>query len=189
MLQKKIKMVGILLLTVSLLAACGSGKDREMDTMDHSSPSEESKEGMHHSSSGELPEGLQEAENPTYKAGSKAIITADHMGGMDGAEATIAGAYKTTAYAISFTRTDTGEEIKGHKWIIHEEIEDAGDVPYEAGDEVTVSTDHMEGMDGADAVIDSAVNTIVYMVDYTSTTDGQEVKNHKWVTESELSAK
>jgi len=29
----------------------------------------------------------------------------------------------------------------------------------------------------------------VYMVDYTSTTDGEEVKNHKWVTESELSPK
>jgi len=27
----------------------------------------------------------------------------------------------------------------------------------------------------------------VYMVDFTLTTNGEEVKNHKWVTEDELS--
>lgn len=186
--SKKILMAGVSFLTVCTLAACGSGEDNETDNMDHASHSEESMEGMHHSSSGDVPEGLQEAENPTYEVGSKAIMSADHMKGMDGAEATIAGAYDTKAYAITYTRTDTGEEVKNHKWIIQEEIEGAGEAPYEAGDEVTVKADHMEGMDGATAVIDSALDTTVYMVDYTSTTDGQEVKNHKWVTESELSA-
>jgi hypothetical protein len=37
--------------------------------------------------------------------------------------------------------------------------------------------------------IDSAEHTTVYMVDYMPTTGGEMVKNHKWVTESELSAK
>ncbi len=46
----------------------------------------------------------------------------------------------------------------------------------------------MKGMDGAKAIIDSAEPTTVYMVDYTPTTGGEPVKNHKWVTESELSA-
>ena len=49
--------------------------------------------------------------------------------------------------------------------------------------------DHMKGMDGATAEIDSAEQTTVYMINYTSTTSGEEVTNHKWVTESELSAK
>lgn len=49
-----------------------------------------------------------------------------------------------------------------------------------------MNADHMEGMNGATAVIDSAEQTTVYMVDFTSTS-GEEVKNHKWVTESELS--
>jgi hypothetical protein len=48
---------------------------------------------------------------------------------------------------------------------------------------------HTKGMDGAKAEIDSAEKTTVYMINYTSTTDGEEVTNHKWVTESELSPK
>jgi hypothetical protein len=47
----------------------------------------------------------------------------------------------------------------------------------------------MEGMKGATAEIDSAEETTVYMVDYTPTNGGEEVKNHKWVTESELTSK
>ena len=43
----------------------------------------------------------------------------------------------------------------------------------------------MEGMDGAKGTIESSEKTTVYMVDYTPTTGGEEVKNHKWVTESE----
>ena len=45
----------------------------------------------------------------------------------------------------------------------------------------------MEGMDGATAVIDTAEQTAVYMVDYTDTETGEKVTYHKWVTESELS--
>jgi hypothetical protein len=44
-------------------------------------------------------------------------------------------------------------------------------------------------MDGAKAEIDSAEKTTVYMINYSSATDGEEVTNHKWVTESELSPK
>ena len=47
----------------------------------------------------------------------------------------------------------------------------------------------MEGMDGATATIDSAEETTVYMVDFTTTDTDEAVTNHKWVTESELSAK
>jgi hypothetical protein len=156
-----------------------SGKD--MEGMDHSD--------MDHSSSGEVPEDLKAAENPTYKVGSKAIIETGHMEGMKGAEATIVGAYDTTAYAISYTPTNGGERVENHKWVIHEEIPDAGEEPLKPGAEVTIDASHMKGMDGATAEIDSAEQTTVYMIDYTPTTGGEEVKNHKWVTESELSAK
>lgn len=114
-------------------------------------------------------------------------MNTDHMEGMKGAEATIVGAFDTTVYTISYTPTTGGEKVTNHKWIIHEEIKNASDKPYRPGDEVIVEADHMDGMEGAKAVIDSAQQTTVYMVDYTSTTGEEQVKNHKWVTESELS--
>lgn len=46
----------------------------------------------------------------------------------------------------------------------------------------------MKDMKGATAQINSAEHTTVYMIDYTPTTGGDKVKNHKWVTEDELSA-
>ena len=41
-------------------------------------------------------------------------------------------------------------------------------------------------MEGTTAKIDSAEETTVYMVDFTPMNGGEEVKNHKWVIESEL---
>ena len=163
--------------------------DENMDEyMDEDMDEDMGHEGMVHSSSGEVPEGLAEAESPTFEIGSQAIMTAAHMPGMDGAEATVVGAYDTTVYALSFTPTTGGEPVENHKWVIHEELEDAGDTPLSAGDSAVIATDHMEGMDGATATIDSAEETTVYMVDFTTTDSGEEVTNHKWVTESELSA-
>lgn len=153
--------------------------DQETHGMDHSD--------MNHSGSGEVPEGLKVAENPTFPVGSKAIIQSDHMGGMKGAEATIVGAYNTVVYTVSYTPTTGGNPVTNHKWVIHEELETASDAPLDPGTEVTINAEHMEGMRGAVATIDSAEETTVYMVDYTSTT-GEQVTNHKWVTESELSA-
>ena len=71
--------------------------------------------------------------------------------------------------------------------MIHEEIENAGDEPFQPGDKVVLNAEHMEGMDGATAVIDSAEETTVYMIDYTDTETREKVTYHKWVTESELS--
>lgn len=145
-------------------------------------------EGMVHDDSGEIPEGLKEAENPTYNVGETATITDGHMEGMEGAEATIVGAFDTVAYEVSYDPTNGGPREENHKWVIHEEIADAGEEPFEPGDEVTLEANHMEGMEGATATIDYAKSTTVYMIDYQPTTGGEEVKNHKWVTDSELSA-
>ena len=145
-------------------------------------------EGMVHDDSGEIPEGLKEAENPTYNVGETATITDGHMEGMEGAEATIVGAFDTVAYEVSYDPTNGGPREENHKWVIHQEIADAGEEPFEPGDEVTLEANHMEGMEGATATIDDAKSTTVYMIDYQPTTGGEEVKNHKWVTDSELSA-
>lgn len=151
----------------------GSEEDMDMD-MDHSGP-------------GEVPDGLQAAENPTYEIGSQVTVEADHMAGMQGVEATVSGAFDTTVYSISYTPTDGGEPVEDHKWVVHEELENPGEEPLQPGTEVTVNADHMDGMDGANVVIDSAEETTVYMIDYTAST-GEEVTNHMWVTESEITA-
>jgi hypothetical protein len=188
--QKKQVILSLIATLFLILGACGNANDENKEHAENT----ENKEGMdhgnmNHSSSGEVPEGLKTAENPTYEVGSQAIIQTDHMEGMKGAEATIVGAYHTTVYTISYTPTTGGKRVENHKWVIHEELQDAGEEPLKPGTEVTVNADHMEGMDGVTAEIDSAEETTVYMVDFTPTTGGEEVKNHKWVIESELSAK
>ncbi|WP_059103475.1 YdhK family protein [Shouchella shacheensis] len=199
--RKQLVMVAASLATAVALSACGgddegtspdentdtdTGSEENMDDMD--GMDHDMDHDMDHSSSGEIPEDLEEAEDPTYEVGSQAMIEDGHMEGMAGAEATIVGAYDTTAYAISYTPTTGGERVENHKWIIHEEVQDAADEPYEPGAEVMVEATHMEGMEGARAEIDSTEETTVYMIDFTSTTSEEEVINHKWVTESELSS-
>lgn len=168
------------------LSACSEdpSETKKEDTTEQNAEMDHST--MDHSSSGDVPETLKNAENPMYPVGSTAIITDGHMDGMKGAEATIVGAYDTTAYMISYEPTTGGDRVEKHKWVIHEELIDEGDVPLTAGTEVKTDASHMEGMENAKVTIDEAIQTTVYMIDYVSTTDGEEVKNHKWVTENEL---
>ncbi|WP_404448646.1 YdhK family protein [Sutcliffiella horikoshii] len=195
--MKKRKLMGALTMAAAItLSGCAAGENEEAAPNNNqaNNAEEESHDGGHGdhagmdmSGSGEVPEGLKEKENPTFEVGSTATITDPHMPGMEGAEATIVGAYDTTVYSISYDPTGGGERVEDHKWIIHEEVKDAQEELYEVGDEVEVDADHMEGMQGATATIDSAEETTVYMVDFTLTDSGEEVTNHKWVTESELS--
>lgn len=196
---KKIIIGLVSLFTISVLSAC-AGETETEDTNNENNTEQNSEEStqddmegmdhseMHMSGSGDVPEGLKEADNPTYEVGSQAIIESDHMEGMKGAEATIVGAYDTTVYTVSYIPTTGGEKVTNHKWVIHEELEDPSETPLESGDEAIINADHMEGMNGATAEIDSAEETTVYMVDFVLTTNGEEVTNHKWVTESELSS-
>jgi len=180
--KRILAMLSVALMLV--LSGCGNNAN-------HNNPSNNNQTGseMNHSTSSEIPRGLKEAKNPTFKMGNQAIIKADHMVGMNGAGATIVGAYDTTAYAVSYTPTSGGERVKNHKWVIQEEIKNAGEKPYQPGTKVVLQADHMNGMNGATAIIDSAEQTTVYMVDYIPTTGGEPVKNHKWVIQSELSTK
>ena len=173
-----------------VFTGCSTGGDQDQGT-----PSTTSQHEGHGSSSdsggmehpmdgGPAPEGIETAASPTYPVGTEVTLTADHMEGMDGANATIAGAYDTYTYAVDFTPSAGGEPVKDHKWVVQQEIKDAGDERLADGTEVTLEAAHMEGMKGAKATIASSTEETVYMVDYES--DGMTMTNHKWVVESEL---
>ena len=179
--NNKFVMVLISMTTALFLTAC-TGDQEKSNNENHNSHA-----NMEHSGSGNLPAGLKDAANPKYKVGSKAIITDDHMPGMNKAEATIVGAFDTVVYSLSYDPTNGGDRVEQHKWVIHEELLEAGNEPLKPGDEATINTDHMEGMNGAKAVIDSAEKMTVYMVDFTPTDGSEKVTNHQWVTEDELS--
>lgn len=173
-----------------VFTGCSTGGDQDQGT-----PSTTSQHEGHGSSSdsggmehpmdgGPAPEGIETAASPTYPVGTEVTLTADHMEGMDGANATIAGAYDTYTYAVDFTPSAGGEPVKDHKWVVQQEIKDAGDERLADGTEVTLEAEHMEGMEGAEATIASSTEETVYMVDYES--DGMTMTNHKWVVESEI---
>jgi len=173
-----------------VFTGCSTGGDQDQAT-----PSSTSQHEGHGSSSdsggmehpmdgGPAPEGIETAASPTYPVGTEVTLTADHMEGMDGANATIAGAYDTYTYAVDFTPSAGGEPVKDHKWVVQQEIKDAGDERLADGTEVTLEAEHMEGMEGAEATIASSTEETVYMVDYES--DGMTMTNHKWVVESEI---
>lgn len=188
---KRLLLKGILTVSsIALLAACSPEETNDQtqmnDTPDTSESTDEGHEGMVHDESGEIPEGLEEAQNPMYEVGESVILQDDHMPGMDGAEATIVGAFDTTVYEVSFDPTNGAEREENHRWVIHEELAESDEEAFEAGDEVTLEANHMEGMEGATATIDNAVATNVYMVDYQPTDGGEVVRNHKWFTEDEL---
>ncbi|MGN4127583.1 YdhK family protein [Lysinibacillus sphaericus] len=179
--------VGLLtVVAVLVLSACS---ENTADTKKESTAEQQSEmdhSSMIHSSSGEIPATLKNAENPIYPVGSTAIIADGHMEGMKGAEATVVGAYDTTAYIISYEPTTGGKRVENHKWVIHEELLNPDSAPLTSGTEVKTNASHMEGMENATVRIDEALQTTVYMIDYVSTTNGDVIKNHKWVTEDEL---
>src|SRR5699024_7132035 len=103
----KLKFLTFLLTAVAVvLAACGTddGSPEGGGAMDH--------DDMDPSSSGEVPDDDAEAEDPEYPVDSQAVINADHRKGMDGAEATVTGAFDTTAYSVTYTPTTGGEPVE-----------------------------------------------------------------------------
>ncbi|WEV77203.1 YdhK family protein [Janibacter cremeus] len=178
---------------IALLAGCGGAAEEEATQSPHSSMtsgSSESEHGSgeemtdHQADGGPPPQGAERASSPTYPVGTRVTLTADHLSGTKGAEASISGAFDTTAYSVSYTPTDGGERVTDHKWVVHEELEDPGKAPLAAGTETGLDADHMTGMDGAEATIDRSTDETVYMVDLTI--DGETMTNHKWFVESEI---
>lgn len=159
-----------------VLTACGGAAD---DTSEPTGGGH-----AHGAEGGELPEGLTEAAEPTYPVGAEVTLAADHMEGMDGASATIVGAYDTTAYSVDYTPTTGGPEVVDHRWVVQEEIEDADEEPLADGTAITLDAEHMDGMDGAEGTIHSSTEETVYVVDYEM--DGMTMTDHLWVVESEI---
>lgn len=177
-----------------VLAGCASGADDDQQT-DPSATEEHQGHGGNNAESGDeemehpmdggpAPEGIAEASEPTYPVGTEVQLTADHMEGMEGATATISGAFDTYTYSVNYTPAGGGDPVTDHKWVVQEEIEDAGDELLADGTEVTLLAEHMEGMEGVKATIASSTDETVYMVDYEA--DGMMMTHHKWVVESEL---
>ncbi|MDN6626966.1 MAG: YdhK family protein [Pisciglobus halotolerans] len=210
MYKKKIVSGALTLSSIILLAACSPQNNDQQESADTSVQSSESvasssassqtmkesentneMEEMEHNDSGEIPAELQEAKNPLYPVGDTVTIHTDHMAGMDGADGTVVGAFDTVAYEVTYKSKKDDSLVKNHRWVIKEEIPKARnqEKPLSEGTEVTLEAEHMEGMEGASATIDSAEDTTVYMIDYQPTTGGEVVKNHKWVVEDELSEK
>lgn len=167
-------------------ASAAPSTSSESSNMDMGMGMDHGSGGMagHNPEGGPPPEGIETAADPTYPIDSTAVLTADHMPGMAGSEATISGAFDTTAYSVSYTPTDGGEPVVDHKWVVHEELENPGEAPLPEGTEVVLNADHMPGMNGAEATIESSTEETVYMVDVEM--DGMEMTNHKWFVESEL---
>lgn len=160
----------------------GSSSQAESSPTASASPSMSGMEGP--VDGGPAPAGITPAADPKYPVGTAVTPTADHMPGMDGASATVSGAFDTTAYAINYTPTNGDQPVENHKWVVQEEIEDPGPPPLSKGTEVVVNADHMPGLQGATATIVSSTDETVYMVDVTM--NGTTMTNHKWVVESEM---
>lgn len=177
------------LAAVAALTVAGCASESDDAPVDHSSHAEHAAhaERDHPADGGPAPAGIVEAADPTYPVGTEVTLTADHMPGMDGATATISGAFDTTAYAVSYTPTDGGAPVTNHKWVVQEELEGTDGKTLGAGDTAVMTADHMAGMQGAEATIDSSTDETVYMVDIDS--PEMTMKRHKWVVESEIQPK
>lgn len=170
-------------------SASSSGESASSSSSGNESPSGENASSSgggheHSSDGGRPPEGIKKASDPKFAVGDDVVLSADHMPGMKGADATITGAFDTTAYAVSYTPTDGGDPVKNHKWVVHEELDDPGRAPLKDGTKVTLEAEHMPGMKGAKATIDSSTDETVYMVDVN--TAEMTMTNHKWVVEDEV---
>ena len=169
-----------------MLTGCSGDEESTTDGHHHSGSSTAmDHSGMDHpTDGGPAPAGIQGATNPTYAMGTEVTLTAGHMAGMKGTKATITGAFHTFTYAVSYTPTTGGARVTDHRWVVQEELKDAGDKRLANGTEVTLLADHMTGMKGAKATIDSSTDETVYMVDFEA--GGMMITNHKWVVESEI---
>lgn len=141
--------------------------------------------GMHHpADGGPMPAGMTPAAAPRHAVGSRVVLTADHMEGMAGATATIVAAFDTYTYAVNYTPTTGGEPVLDHRWVVQEELRDAGEARLPDGAPVTITAAHMEGMEGARGTVAHSTDETVYAVNYTA--GGMTMTNHKWVVESEM---
>src|SRR5699024_10157634 len=95
---------------LALTSCAGTGEDvtdpestPSLDQTHTDNSTSDSHAHHHYPDGGPPPAGIQEAENPRYQVGEEVILQADHMPDMDGAVATISGAFDTSTYFVSYT--------------------------------------------------------------------------------------
>lgn len=159
-----------------------SGMNMFSDSMKMSSSST-----MQMKMDGKLPEGLATAQDPKYKVGQEITLKATHMANMKNAKGTIAAVYDTKLYAVDYMPTNGGSMVKDHKWLTMIDFTDK--MAHKVGDEVTLDSDHMAGMQGAKAKIVQVENGPAYAVNYQPTDGGQRVMNHLYLAQDEIQAR
>ncbi|RYL91051.1 DUF1541 domain-containing protein [Sporolactobacillus sp. THM7-4] len=186
------KLFVLLFSTAFLAGMAGCGSSQANSSPSSSSSSGESKPTMSSpmpGSASRVPLGIKVARHPRYKVGSSVTIKASHMSGMKNAKGTVAGAYTTNVYSVTYKPVNGGPWIKNHKWVVQEELVTNKKGLLKKGTRVKLNASHMPGMKGATATIETSRHGHVYMVNYKDTKTGQWVKHHKWVTEDELEAR
>lgn len=144
-------------------------------------------DGLEMNMKSKLPKGLKKAKHTKFRVGQKVTLKAKHMKGMYNAKAKVAGVYKTNLYEITFKPTNGKKTVKDHKWVVSKELKAKGKL--KAGKKVTVLADHMYGMKGAKGKIVKVHKGPAYVVNFTDTKTHMVIKNHKWLTQSELKAR
>lgn len=69
-------------------------------------------------------EELEDPGEAPLAEGVEVVLDADHMAGMDGAEATIEGSTDETVYMVDLTMD--GMEMTNHKWVVESEVKPRG---------------------------------------------------------------
>lgn len=182
---KKFCVSFFLLVLVVALTGCSTnqGTNDSSSSMSHDMNRDHDQHAM---SDRDVPQGLVATMNPEFKKGSKVTLKTDHMSGMMNAKGTVAGVYTTNVYTVTYHPTNGGKVVRNHKWVIQQELQTHNKGLLKTGTKVKLNASHMPGMMGAEATIDSAKQTNIYMVNYTDTKTGKVIENHKWVTEDEL---
>ena len=140
--------------------------------------------GTSAASGGTAAAGMKPASNPRYAVGSTVKVMADHVPGMRGATGKVVAVYDTTAYAVDYRPTNGAAPVENHKWVVQQELKDAGGGRLANGTKVTLEADHEPGMKGASGTIVSSTTEPVYQVDVQ--VPGHPMPGHKWVVQSEL---
>lgn len=103
--------------TSATTTASQQSSSSESSTSESSEPSDSQDNEAHHEmdhsmDGGGAPEGIAVDAHPTYPVGTTVTLTADHMKGIKGAKATIAGAFSTYTYEVDYTPADGGKPVK-----------------------------------------------------------------------------
>ncbi|WP_375179307.1 YdhK family protein [Enterococcus rotai] len=128
---------------------------------------------------------MKKTSQPRFQLNDIVTLSAGYMPGMQGTKGTVTAAYDTQAYTVTYQPTNGERLVVNYKWITQEEIVDSENEPLSDGKMVLLDAAHQVGMEGARAVIESSVETTVYVVEPISASD-QVLDQQVWLIEEDL---